>query len=96
MCRKSLHVALNFLCYACSHHSGSCVWSLPKGDCAVAVPGKHLAAAPAVLVFIDSAGSPVCPHVFNYYALFCLCFKCAFTFFKTALPMEFGDTFEIF
>lgn len=65
MCRKSLHVTLNFLCCACSHHSGSCVWSLPKGGSAVAVPGKHLPAAPVVLVFIDSAGSPVCPYVFN-------------------------------
>lgn len=65
MCRNSLHVALNFFHCACSHHSGSCVWSLLKSGSAVAVPAKHLAAAPVALVFVDSAGSPVCPYGFN-------------------------------
>lgn len=50
---------------AITQASLSYVWPLAKGGILVAVPGKHLAAAPIVLVFIDSAGFHVCPYGFN-------------------------------
>lgn len=45
--------------------SFSDVWPLAKGGVLVAVPGKHLAGAPVVQMFIDSAGSHVCPYGSN-------------------------------
>lgn len=53
------------VCVAITQASLCCVWPLAKGGVLVTVLGKHHAAVPIVLLFIDSAGSHMCPHVFN-------------------------------